>query len=145
PTLRLNAPAPVEADRVISAQTSLYMRELLRAVVTDGTGRNAGVEGYEVGGKTGTAEKPIRGGYSRDKMINTFAAAFPMSSPKYVLVVTLDEAEIYAYGAMRRTAGWTAAPTVGAAIRRLAPILGMRPAPKLIDDGSVMVRSGSNQ
>lgn len=144
PTLRMNAPPPGEQDRVISAQTSLYMRELLRAVVTDGTGRSANVEGYEIGGKTGTAEKPVNGVYSRDRMINTFAAAFPMSSPKYVLVVTLDEPEIYAYGMMRRTAGWTAAPTVGAAVRRLAPILGMRPIPK-VEDGSVMVRSGVEQ
>lgn len=142
PTLRFGGAGPTEADRIISPATSLAVREMLRAVVADGTGRSAGVEGYEVGGKTGTAEKPSRGGYDRNKMLNTFAAIFPASKPKYVLTVTLDESEVYKFGAWRRTAGWTAAPTAGAAIRRLAPILGMRPKPP-VSDGSVLINTGA--
>ncbi|MGB0927140.1 MAG: peptidoglycan D,D-transpeptidase FtsI family protein [Pikeienuella sp.] len=142
PTLRFGGAAPTEADRVISPATSLAVREMLRAVVADGTGRSAGVPGYEVGGKTGTAEKPSRGGYDRNKMLNTFAAIFPASRPKYVLIVTLDEAEVYKFGAWRRTAGWTAAPTAGIAIRRLAPILGMRPRPPAAN-GPALLNAGA--
>ena len=129
PTLRKNAAMPGEADRVISTQTSVAMRELLRAIVAEGTGRKANVPGYEVGGKTGTADKPKRGGYHRDKTIGTFASVFPTSNPKYVLIITLDEPVEYVNGKALRTAGWTAAPVTGVAIRHIAPLLGMRPKP----------------
>lgn len=141
PTLRLGAPRPTEADRVISPETSLAMRELLRAIVAEGTGGKADAPGYEVGGKTGTAEKPKRGGYHRDKTLATFAAAFPMSSPKYVLTITLDEPVEVVYGKKVRTAGWTAAPVAGAAVRALAPVLGMRPAP-VADARAGLIRTG---
>ena len=101
---------------------------MLRRVVSEGTASFAEVKGYEVGGKTGTADKPKpRGGYYEDKVIATFASVFPISDPKYVLVVTLDEPEIIAYGEERRTAGWTAAPVAAEMIARLAPLLGLRP------------------
>jgi len=81
-----------------------------------------------VGGKTGTADKPKpRGGYYDDKVIATFASLFPASDPKYVLVVTLDEPSILAYGEKRRTAGWTAVPVAAELIGRVAPLLGLRP------------------
>lgn len=131
PTLRKNAPAPTEADRVISTETSVAMRELLRAIVAEGTGRKANVPGYEVGGKTGTADKPKPGGYYKNKTIGTFASVFPTSNPKYVLIITLDEPVEYINGKAIRTAGWTAAPVTGVAIRHLAPILGMRPKPEV--------------
>ncbi|MFV0474178.1 MAG: peptidoglycan D,D-transpeptidase FtsI family protein [Pikeienuella sp.] len=141
PTLRPGAPAPTEADRVVSTRTSRQLREILRAVVAEekGTGNFAEVPGYEVGGKTGTADKPSRGGYDESKTISTFAGAFPMSAPEYVLVVTLDEASTYKFGRTWRTAGWTAAPTAGVAVKRLAPILGMRPipAPEAMAEGDV--------
>ncbi len=130
PTLRRGAPGPTEADRVISTETSLAMRELLRAVVAEGTGGKADAPGYEVGGKTGTAEKPKPGGYHKDRTLATFAAAFPMSSPQYVLTITLDEPVEVVYGKKVRTAGWTAAPVAGVAIRTLAPLLGLRPLPQ---------------
>ena len=77
---------------MISARTSRQMREMMRQVVVRGTARAADVEGYEVGGKTGTADKPnAHGGYARDKTISTFASFFPASAPKYVLVILLDE------------------------------------------------------
>lgn len=133
PTLLANPPRPTEADRVVSEQTSRQLREMLRAVAARGTGKNADVEGYLVGGKTGTADKPKPGGgYWHNKVMATFAAVFPMSNPKYVLIITLDEASTQAYGRTWRTAGWTAAPTAGETIRRIAPILGMRPMPKTL-------------
>jgi cell division protein FtsI (penicillin-binding protein 3) len=143
PTLRKDAPAPTEADRVISTETSVAMRELLRAIVAEGTGRKANVPGYEVGGKTGTADKPKPGGYHRDKTIGTFASVFPTSNPKYVLIITLDEPVEYVNGKALRTAGWTAAPVTGVAIRHLAPILGMRPKPEIKPKAKNLVEARS--
>ncbi len=90
---------PQRGPRVISTQTSAQINAMMRAVVDGGTAGLAEVEGYEMGGKTGTADKPNpAGGYYEDRVIATFAGAFPMSDPKYVLVVTLDEPEIVALG-----------------------------------------------
>jgi cell division protein FtsI (penicillin-binding protein 3) len=82
-----------------------------------------------VAGKTGTAEKPKKNGagYDHDKVINTFASVFPASDPKYVLVVTLDEPVETAGLKPRRTAGYTAVPVAGEIIRRVGPLLGLRP------------------
>ncbi|MBB5515347.1 cell division protein FtsI (penicillin-binding protein 3) [Rubricella aquisinus] len=132
PTLLAGAERPGEEARVISADTSAAIRTMLRRVVAEeaGTANFAEVPGYEVGGKTGSADKPsASGGYDRDKVIGTFAAVFPTSAPRYVLVVTLDEAKTFAYGRTWRTAGWTAAPASAKVIRRIVPILGMRPMP----------------
>ncbi len=128
PSIVEGAARPTEADRVISARTSRELREMMRQVVVRGTARAADVEGYEVGGKTGTADKPnAHGGYARDKTISTFASFFPASAPEYVLVILLDEPTQIINKTAFRTAGLTAAPVLGHAIRRLAPILGMRP------------------
>ena len=131
PSLIKDAPLPVEADRVMSEGTAKAMRSMLRQVVTRGTASLGDVEGYEVAGKTGTADKPShRGGYYKDKVVATFASIFPISDPKYVLIVTLDEPEIKALGEDRRTAGWTAVPVAAEIIRRIAPLMNLRPAPK---------------
>ncbi len=84
--------------------------------------------GYAVGGKTGTADKPKpSGGYYEDKVIATFAGIFPAHDPRYVLVLSLDEPQTYAPGETRRTAGWTAVPVAAEVIRRVAPLLGLKP------------------
>jgi cell division protein FtsI (penicillin-binding protein 3) len=128
PTLLKQNGARKDAEQVISAKTSGQMREMLREVVVRGTASMGEVQGYQVGGKTGTANKPDpKGGYYDDRVIATFAGAFPMSDPKYVLVVTLDEPSIEAYGEERRTAGWTAVPVAAEIIARVAPLLGLRP------------------
>ena len=67
-------------------------------------------------------------------MINTFAAIFPANDPKYVLVVTLDEPVETSGAKPRRTAGWTSVPVAAEIIRRVAPLLGMRPA---VESGAV--------
>ncbi len=114
--------------RVVSEKTSRSLRYMLRKVVTDGTASLADVEGYEVGGKTGTAVKPKpTGGYYADRVISNFAAIFPAQNPRYVVVVTLDEPQDIVAGKPKRTAGWTAAPIAGEIIRRIAPVLGLRP------------------
>ena len=128
PTLLNTMPAPTEADRVISQSTSFALRDMLRQVVVRGTASLGEVEGYDVGGKTGSADKPSpQGAYYTDKVIGTFASAFPMSNPQYVLVVSLDEPKIDVLGKERRTAGWTAVPVSAEIIRRIAPLLGLRP------------------
>lgn len=128
PTLIRRKPVEtVVGKRVISEETSLNMRRLMRLVVENGTGRNAAAPGYLVGGKTGTAEKVSGRGYKKKALISSFVAAFPMHRPKYVVLAMLDEAkgtkETFGYA----TGGWVAAPVVGAVVRRIAPVLGLRP------------------
>jgi len=115
--------------RVVSESTSATVRSLLRQVVQRGTASFGEVPGYQVGGKTGTADKPKEngGGYYKDKVIATFASVFPSNDPKYVLVVTLDEPVETSGTEPRRTAGWTAVPVAAEMIRRIAPLLGLRP------------------
>jgi len=116
-------------ERVMSQSTARAVRGMLRQVVQRGTATLGDVEGYEVGGKTGTADKPKpTGGYYKDKVISTFACMFPAQDPEYVLVVTLDEPEDRTGPEPRRTAGWTAVPVGAEIIRRAAPLLGLRPA-----------------
>ncbi len=118
-------------ERVISEKTSAELRSMLRAVVTEGTASLGEVPGYNVGGKTGTADKPNpQGGYYDDKVMATFASMFPAEDPKYVLIVTLDEPEIQLGRDPKRTAGWTAVPVAAEMIRRIAPLMNMHPQPK---------------
>ncbi|WP_424977007.1 peptidoglycan D,D-transpeptidase FtsI family protein [Leisingera sp. S232] len=127
PTI-LKQKGPQLGERVMSEASAAAARTMLRKVVSEGTASFAEVEGYQVGGKTGTADKPKpRGGYYDDKVIATFASIFPAHDPKYVLIVTLDEPSIIAHGEERRTAGWTATPVAAEMIGRVAPLLGLRP------------------
>ncbi|AUH34118.1 peptidoglycan D,D-transpeptidase FtsI family protein [Paracoccus tegillarcae] len=117
-----------EGERLMSSQSADLAVSLLRQVVTRGTARQAEVEGYEVAGKTGTADKPRPGGgYYDSKVVSTFASVFPASDPEYVLIVTLDEPSIRKGGGESRTAGATAAPVAAEVIRRLAPLVGLSP------------------
>lgn len=119
------APGP----QVISQRTSDQMREILRQVVVRGSAKMAEVPGYLLGGKTGTADKQKpTGGYYKDKVMANFAGAFPMDDPRYVIIISLDEPEETSGTEARRTAGWTAVPVTGEVVRRIAPLLGLRPA-----------------
>ena len=115
--------------RIVRAEISERSRDMLRQVVSRGTASFGEVEGYEVGGKTGTADKPKEngGGYYKDKVIATFASVFPANDPQYVLIVTFDEPSENSGSEPRRTAGWTAVPVAAEMIRRVAPLLGLRP------------------
>lgn len=127
PTL-LKQYRPQQGERVVSEKVSARARAMLRQVVTRGTASFGEVPGYAVGGKTGTADKPKpRGGYYDDKVIATFASVFPVHDPKYVLIVSLDEPVETSGPKPRRTAGWTAVPVAAEMIRRVAPLLGLRP------------------
>lgn len=127
PTI-LKTDNPQKGARVISEDTSAKVRAILRQVVVRGTASFGDVPGYSVAGKTGTADKPTpTGGYYKDKVIATFASFFPSYDPKYVLIVTLDEPVETSGTEPRRTAGWTSVPVAAEMIRRIAPLLGLRP------------------
>ena len=114
--------------RVYSEETSRRMRQLLRMIVTHGTGRRGGAAGFRVGGKTGTAEKVATGGgYSRRVNVSTFAAAFPMDEPRYVVLVMMDAPRGNEETHFLTTAAWTAAPVVSRVIARTGPLLGIIP------------------
>ncbi|CAM3253100.1 cell division protein FtsI (penicillin-binding protein 3) [Paracoccus aminovorans] len=116
-------------EQVLSPEAARIAVQMLRQVVVRGSGRSANVEGYEVAGKTGTADKPRpTGGYYGNKVVSTFASVFPASNPRYVLVLSLDEPSAMGAGGESRTAGATSAPVAAEVIRRVAPLLGLRPA-----------------
>lgn len=115
--------------RVFSQYASDTSRKLLRLIVTDGTGKKADVAGMRIGGKTGTAEKPSAGGYSKHVNVSTFAAAFPMDAPRYVVIAMLDAPKGNAESFGLTTAAWTAAPVVAKVIARTGPMLGVFPDP----------------
>jgi cell division protein FtsI (penicillin-binding protein 3) len=119
----------VPGRRVFTQKTSDTSRQLLRLIATDGTGKKADVLGLRVGGKTGTAEKPGAGGYSRHVNVSTFAAVFPMDAPRYVVIAMLDAPKGNAESFGLTTAAWTAAPVVSKVIARTGPMLGVFPDP----------------
>ncbi len=127
-TLRkLHANEVPEGHRVFSAATSARMRQLLRMIVAAGTGRSADAKGFRVGGKTGSAEKPEEGRYNKSSLVTTFASAFPMDNPRYVVLTMMDEPKGNAQTFGLRTAAWTAAPVVKRVVERVGPMLGVLP------------------
>lgn len=125
--MKLEPGQVVPGHRVFKASTSARMRQLLRLIVDIGTGKKANAVGYRVGGKTGSAEKPGAGGYNRTSVVATFAAAFPMDHPRYVIISMLDEPQGTVATSGQRTAAWNAAPVVGRLVPRIGPLLGIMP------------------
>jgi cell division protein FtsI (penicillin-binding protein 3) len=116
---------PPARGPVVSAATAAQLRWLLWLTVAKGTGTEASVPGYLVGGKTGSADKPGVRGYRRDAILSSFIAAFPIDRPRYAILVTLDEPQGDAATYGQAHGGWTAAPTVGRIIGRIGPLLGL--------------------
>ncbi|HCU58707.1 MAG TPA: penicillin-binding protein [Alphaproteobacteria bacterium] len=125
PTL-IKSDTPKVSKRVLSEHTSEQMRQLLRNVVLYGSGKRAEVAGYEVGGKTGTANKADKGAYATSRVTNSFISTFPSSDPKYALLVIIDEPQGIPETYNLRTAGMNAAPTSGKIIASIAPQLGLK-------------------
>ena len=135
PTL-IKKETDVNKKTIITKATSQKINSILRKIVVTGTAKLANIDGYEIGGKTGTANKTINGVYT-NKKINTFASVFPISKPQFVFVVLIDEPQInnsyiYEYrdgsgfklkGAPRNTAGWTSVEVAGKIIEKIGPIL----------------------
>ena len=129
----------VKKEKILNDSVSIKILPILRKVVTneEGTAALANVDGYEIGGKTGTAQKSVAGGYSENKKINTFVSVFPTSKPKFVLAVMMDEPKInkdyiYEYrdgsnfklkGSPRNTAGWNSVEVSGHIVEKIGPIL----------------------
>ncbi len=125
-------------NKILNEDVSKKINPILRKIVStkEGTAGFANIKGYQIGGKTGTAQKTSGGGYSKKK-VNTFVAIFPTSKPKYVLTVLLDEPKpnkeyIYHYkdgsnwkykGTAYNTAGWTSVEVAGKIIEKIGPIL----------------------
>lgn len=116
-----------QGRRVVSEKTSEIMRKLLYMVVAQGTGKKAGVNGYEVGGKTGTANQLVGKSYKDGTSTTSFTGVFPMTDPKYLVLIMVDRPqgikETYGFN----LGGWNAAPITGKVIRRIAPILQVIP------------------
>ena len=118
---------PDPGRRVFSEATSARMRQMLRLIVLEGTGKKGEAPGYRVGGKTGTAEAASGGGYDRRRNVSTFAAAFPMDAPRYVVIAMLDSPKGNKESFGLTTAAWTAAPVVSRVIARTGAMLGVVP------------------
>lgn len=125
---------PLPGRRVISEAASAQIRELLWLNVVDGTGTKARVPGMMVGGKTGTADKPVNGKYVKGMVISSFVAAFPMQDPKYAVLVMLDNPTANEASFGFRYASWNAAPTTARVISRVAPLLGVPLVPQAVED-----------
>jgi cell division protein FtsI (penicillin-binding protein 3) len=142
---------PPEGRRVFQASTSARLRQLLRLIVVKGTGRSAEAPGYRVGGKTGTAEKAGSNGSgykNKHAVIATFAAAFPMDKPRYVVIAMLDEPQANQSTSGQRTAAWNAAPVVGRVVPRIGPMLGVVPDGKRdvdVSDLTPLVANGDGE
>jgi cell division protein FtsI (penicillin-binding protein 3) len=118
-------PTKIDKRQVMSPQTTRAVMAMMRDTVLRGTGGNANAPGYEVAGKTGTAEKPGPDGYDPDRNVTSFAAVFPASRPQFVVLIVLDEAQPRTGDA--RTAAYTAASIAGRVIARAAPLLDVQP------------------
>ena len=135
PTLIKKKINNIKKKRILKKDVSSKLNKIFRKVVTQGTATLSDVEGYEVGGKTGTAQIVENGNYTKKK-INTFASVFPSSDPKYVLVILLEDTKlskdyVYKYrnkpgsykGTPFNTAGWTSVEITGKIIDKIGPIL----------------------
>jgi cell division protein FtsI (penicillin-binding protein 3) len=121
----LKHPEDARGEQLIKPETSATMRGLLRYVVTNGTGKKADVPGYDVGGKTGSAEKNNGHVYVAHKLITSFCGVFPIDDPRYLVFVMLDEPHGTKETFGVALAGFTAAPLAGKVIAHIAPMLGM--------------------
>ena len=115
------------AKRVIKPETSEKMRFLMRLNAVVGTARKADVNGYYIGGKTGTAEKVIKGRYAKKRVLTAFTAIIPADKPRYQLLIMLDEPQPLKETHGFITSGWNAVPTAGNVIMRIAPLLDIAP------------------
>jgi cell division protein FtsI (penicillin-binding protein 3) len=127
PSLVKRTAASEPGKRIIQPKTSVMMRQLLRLNVVDGTGKKAEVPGYEVGGKTGSAEKPSRGGYRQKALISSFVGMFPMNDPKFVVMVSLDEPKGITETGGYATGGMVSAPSVKTIIENIVSLYGILP------------------
>jgi cell division protein FtsI (penicillin-binding protein 3) len=116
-----------DSPRVIKPETSEAMRYIMRLNGSIGSAAKAAVPGYFIGGKTGTAEKVVRGRYAKDKLFTTFMATFPADKPRYLIVTVYDEPKAAPETGGYATAAWNAGETTGRLLERIAPMLPIAP------------------
>ncbi len=124
---RGEAAAKLNAPRIIKPETSESLRYLMRLNAQVGTAKNANIDGYFAGGKTGTADKIFHGHYSHDKVLTTFMAIVPADKPKYLFFVMLDEPQAIPGTYGFHTAAWNSGAVAGKVITRVGPLLGLEP------------------
>ncbi len=115
------------AVQVVKPETSESLRYLMRLNAEIGSAKKADIDGYFVGGKTGTADKSFRGHYLKDKVLTTFMAIVPADKPKYLFFTMLDEPQGLPETDGYRTAAWNAGTVTGKIIERVGPLLGVAP------------------
>jgi cell division protein FtsI (penicillin-binding protein 3) len=126
PTFLKQEGRDLRGEQVIKPETSMEMRDLLRYVVTNGSGKRADVVGYDVGGKTGSAQVAgPHGRYIPHALRTSFCGVFPVHNPRYIVFILLDQPHGTKETGGFALAGWTAAPAVGRVIQRIAPLLGV--------------------
>lgn len=119
--------AKKDAAQVVKPETSESLRYLMRLNAEIGSAKKADIDGYFVGGKTGTADKSFRGHYLKDKVLTTFMAIVPADKPKYLFFTMLDEPQALPETGGYRTAAWNAGTVTGKIIERVGPLLGVEP------------------
>jgi cell division protein FtsI (penicillin-binding protein 3) len=126
--LKVTGPAASRDDRIIAPKTSAQIRALMRLVVTRGTAKAANVEGYIVGGKTGTSDKiGANHKYVSNARLSSFIGAFPMNAPRYLVFAMLDDPKGTTKSFGNATGGWTAAPVVNHVVAQIGPLLDVPP------------------
>ena len=125
----------LETETVISAETSALLRHVLGQVTLRGTASQVDFGGYDVIGKTGTADKvdPVKGGYFQDKVLASFVGSFPADKPRYIFLMALDEPQLKTKAGYERTASKTVVPYSAEFVRNIAPLLYVEPNPSLVD------------
>jgi len=128
--------------RVVSEKTSEIMRKLMYMVVAQGKSKKAQVKGYEVGGKTGTANIVKGKSYKEGSNNTSFVGAFPMSSPQYIVLIMVDRPQAIKATYGFNAAGWNAAPIAGKVIGRIASLLQVAPSKETTihsDENSMLI------
>jgi cell division protein FtsI (penicillin-binding protein 3) len=124
---RSEAEAKKDAPQVVKSETSEMMRYLMRLNAEKGTARKVDIDGYFVGGKTGTAEKVIGGHYSKNRLFTTFMAVAPADKPKYLFLTIMDEPQGLPETGGYATAAYNAGSVTGKIIERVGPLVGLPP------------------
>jgi cell division protein FtsI (penicillin-binding protein 3) len=132
----------LQKTRVLSEKTSYEMRRMLRLTVAKGGGRRGDVAGYSVGGKTGSAEKQIKGKYNFDKVISSFLAFFPSNKPQYAIIISINEPKRLPYNNYNVTGGYLSAPVTAEIISNIAIANGLE---KTTDDTVNLNRSNQQE
>ncbi len=122
-TIRKNIPTPKR--RVISEKTSEKMRKMLKSTVENGTGKNGRIEGYSIGGKTGTAQISGSGGYLKQEYTSSFMGIFPAENPKYIMLIIFEKPNADAY--WKKFGAWVAAPVFKNTLDRILKYKGITP------------------